>query len=281
MSLDREDLAARFFASLLTKDNGAPRQLADFAAECADALIARLRPATVAPVADAAPRPEWVPKVGERVEINDGFGSGAIFGSVKRLVGDAVVVDVDGAEYYRTNRRKADAEEGRDYVEPCAAPAPSPAASPAPYVPKVGDVVGIDFGKEYGATRVVTKVDGDDVSYVRLNTIGAVICRHAMKSSLLTYLRPATAAERAAAGLPPVPPDHPKGGQGAEGDQRVAAGLDAPAVDREGLAKELYESWGENAVHYGPFGPSNAYYGKWLRAADAAIAFLKANGGAK
>jgi hypothetical protein len=34
-----------------------PPTLADFAVECADALIARLRPATVAPVADAAPAP--------------------------------------------------------------------------------------------------------------------------------------------------------------------------------------------------------------------------------
>ncbi len=45
------------------------------------------------------------------------------------------------------------------------------------------------------------------------------------------FVRVATDVDRAIAGLPPITPDHPQGGQGAAGDQRVAAGLDAPAFD--------------------------------------------------
>lgn len=79
---------------------------------------------------------------------------------------------------------------------------PSPAATPAAWVPSVGDVVGIDGGKEYDETRVVTKIDRSAVSYVRLNANGGVICDHTTDVSLLTFVRRATSSERAAAGLP-------------------------------------------------------------------------------
>jgi hypothetical protein len=241
MSLDRDELAARNMAALLGRDGHvgdaeAQRLAADVAVGCADALIARLRPATVAPVADAAPRPEWVPKVGERVEINTGLGSGAIFGTLKRVNGCVAVVDVNGTEYARFNRRKADAQEGGDYVEPCAAPAPSaatsaapsPAASPAAYVPKVGDRV-MHAGPDDGRRFVVTAVDAFAV--IRVDSKRSAFCVSGpwIDNAAPVYDGPATAAERAAAGLPPITPDHPQGGQGAEGDQRVAAGLDAPA----------------------------------------------------
>ena len=84
-------------------------------------------------------------------------------------------------------------------------PAPVPAATvPTPslpsYAPKVGDVVGIDGGKEYGETRVVTAVDGVNVKYTALTKSGCPWL-HERPASLLQYIRPATASERAAAGL--------------------------------------------------------------------------------
>ena len=117
--------------------------------------------------------------------------------------GCAPVEDFDYEVLSDTATKAADALLSRlaPAPSPSLAPSPSPAASPAPYVPRVGDVVGIDGVAEYGETRVVTKIDGD-VFYVRLNTSGEMICRHAMDLSMLTYLRPATPAERAAAGLP-------------------------------------------------------------------------------
>lgn len=63
--VDRDELAARFLASLLTKDNGAPRQLADFAVAWADALLARL--AETAPAAPPAPTQPTAPASREAV----------------------------------------------------------------------------------------------------------------------------------------------------------------------------------------------------------------------
>jgi len=146
---------------------------------------------------------------------------------------------------------------------PLAAPSPSPAATPAAWVPSVGDVVGIDGGKGYGETRVVTKIDGSAVSYVRLNTSCGVIYGHTTDVSNLTYLRRATSSERAAAGLP------------------VDESASKP-VDRVALAKAIYaavaasnptlngKSWDE---------AKGVTKRDAFNAADAAIAFM-AKGGA-
>ncbi len=194
MGLDRDDLAARnMVAAIRTLDAEVrvPPTLADFAVECADALIARLRPATVAPVADAAPAPSAAPPA-----------------------------------------------------------APSPAA----YVPNVGDVV-------HG-------LYGDDtlgrITYVAPNgTMGRAtgFGRNQIPDSFVAFttdIRPATAAERTAAGLD-------------------APASPAPAVDREGLAGVMRAAWYDEEAPWDEARPR--VKADWLRAADAAIAFLKANGG--
>jgi hypothetical protein len=142
-------------------------------------------------------------------------------------------------------------------------------------------------GPDDGRRFVVTAVDAFAV--IRVDSRRSAFCVSGpwIDNAAPVYLGPATAAERAAAGLPPITPDHPQGGQGAEaegrvGDQRVAAGLDAPAspapaVDREGLAGVMRAAWYDEEAPWDEARPR--VKADWLRAADAAIAFLKANGG--
>lgn len=273
MSLDRDELAARFFAVILTPlvgDDPATEwdmdAMAGAAVEATDALIARLRPATVAPVADAAPRPEWVritgPYDAKDVTIGKSY-------RVVKWCGDGSPVFVnDASNLWGGAAVPVDSKSSRPRWEPCAAPAPlpvagdvgplgagasniappSPAASPAAYVPtpaksgaaayvpQVGDVVNtLDSGEALGFdATVVSERDAKGAYLVHYHDRPSGDKIRAFGEP--RYLRPATAAERAAAGLPPITPDHPQGGQGAEaegrvGDQRVAAGLDAPAKE--------------------------------------------------
>ena len=276
MSLDRDELAARFLASLLTKDNGAPRQLADFALECADALLSRL--SAPSPVKCDAPRPEWV-----RITSRNAGGVGFLtVGKVYRVTGwghrncPQVTNDQGDGMWCLSSRGLSPDPEAMTFAswEPCPAPSsppscdatatyvPTPAKSgAAAYVPQVGDVVALapnpfvsatDHRDSYGAHlyRVVrAQVDSDGcVECVRVDgrdtTSPFCISPGAM--------RPASASERAAAGLPP-----------AEATR---------SVDREGLMK---------AIHYA--------IDKWHGCssderdidevrADAAIAYFK-NGG--
>lgn len=229
MSLDRDELAARFLASLLTKDNGAPRQLADFALECADALLSRL--SAPSPVKCDAPRPEWV-----RITSRNAGGVGFLtVGKVYRVTGwghrncPQVTNDQGDGMWCLSSRGLSPDPEAMTFAswEPCPAPsappscdAPEPPATYVPtpaksgaaaYVPQVGDVVALapnpfvsatDHRDSYGAHlyRVVrAQVDSDGcVECVRVDgrdtTSPCWISPGAM--------RPASASERAAAGLP-------------------------------------------------------------------------------
>ena len=133
MGLDRDELAARnMVAAIRTLDAEVrvPPTLADFAVECADALIARLRPATVAPVADAAPRPEWV-RITSLPLGDDGrypFAVGQVFkvaeweDSAPRVIGprrEGITLSASGASIDPRHP-------GFATWEPCAAPATAP-----------------------------------------------------------------------------------------------------------------------------------------------------------
>lgn len=194
--LDREELAARLAVALAGRsDQFSSISLADDAVTATDALLARL----AAPVADAAPRPEWVPNAGDEYV--------------------ATVVST---------------------------------ASPAPYVPKVGDVVrhSSDGPSEWGVVVCVFYDGAPKVAYSRdLSAISP--------ADGWTYIRPATPAER------------------------VAAGLDAPSVDRDGLARALREAE-VGAEHCARFPWDVIGAGEretYTRRADAAIA--RATGGAR
>lgn len=250
--ISRDELAARNMAALLSNPSGpvqanpssgwgltncTPDDVAALAVSLTDALIARLRPATVAPVADAAPRPEWVRLSGDfRLPLER---------KVVRWEGHQPVV------MHSSGLSELAPLVGGEW-EPCAAPAPSPAAAPdhpsearrgqgaegdqhpAAYVPKVGDRV-MHAGPDDGRRFVVTAVDAFAV--IRVDSKRSAFCVSGpwIDNAAPVYDGPATAAERAAAGLPPITPDHPQGGhdeaEGRVGDQRVAAGLDAPAFD--------------------------------------------------
>lgn len=138
-------------------------------------------------------------------------------------------------------------------------PAAPPETTPAAYVPKDGDVV------TWGACACVYEVSGPAES-------GYVLVKPRDKrwpcvsptyvSVWNDSLRPATPAERAAAGLPPA---------------------EAPAVDRVALAKEIrsaqVDSDGSGWSQRSPWdrlgdGDIKAY----LAAADAAIAYFAARG---
>ena len=128
MSLDRDELAARFLASLLTKDNGAPRQLADFALECADALLSRLSapspvkceapesPATYVPTPAKSGAAAYVPQVGDVVAL-----------APNPFVSATDHRDSYGAHLYRVVRAQVDSDgcvecvrvDGRDTTSPC------------------------------------------------------------------------------------------------------------------------------------------------------------------
>ncbi len=284
MGLDRDELAARFAvaiagglsadSSVQTYDHGV---VIEDAFDLADALIARLRPATVAPVADAAPAPSAAtdPRrtVGAVTHPKHDSGLWIVINGdetdcCRRLDGNESgrLGDFFRDDYFvRWATREECERHGIPYVERGAAP--SPAASPAAYVPKCGDVVTI-FGVTglaspdwIGSVAIVVHASfgGENVN-LRIDYSPAVswIQRYidegrSADTRELTpvgfHLRPATAAER------------------------VAAGLDAPAVDREGLAKALRD--GKRAWLNSAADQRDGYDAGW----DAAIAFLKANGG--
>ena len=257
--INRDELAARVLVAFAggPDDPITNTEAADVAVKWADALIARLRPATVAPAATRpedpvrgdSPRSEWVRITGP-ADVNTKYVT----------IGKAYRVnkwDKTGHPWITTDHevtpgqrvewslaKKGDCLESTwPGWEPCAAP--SPAASPAAYVPKVGDVV---HGMYVDDTLA-------RITYVAPNgTTGRAtgFGRNQIPDSFVAFttdLRPATAAERA------------------------AAGLDAPAVDREGLIAHFNacrEEWWDDADDRRK--EAEVY-------ADAAIAFLKANGG--
>jgi hypothetical protein len=302
-------LAARNMAALLSNPSGpvqanpssgwgltncTPDDVAALAVSLTDALIARLRPATVAPVADAAPRPEepvkgdsprseWV-RITSLPLGDDGrypFAVGQVFkvaeweDSAPRVIGprrEGITLSASGASIDPSRP-------GFATWEPCAAPAPlpvagdvgplgagasniappPPAASPAAYVPKCGDVVALTVCDVTGDALPhrdslgahLYRVESDKPDHSEYFKCVRVDGRDTTSPCFISArgMRPATAAER------------------------VAAGLDAPAVDREGLAKALRDgkrAWLNNAADQ-----RDGYDAGW----DAAIAFLKANGG--
>lgn len=265
MSLDRDELAARCLVARLSALNaaGAYRANADAIAEnaidCTDALLARLRPEAVAP---APSRPEWVRITGPKDAVN------VTVGKAYRVIyvtdeGNLAINNDEGVARHLPRRG--------EYVtrvfpswEPCAAP--SPAATPAAWVPSVGDVIVVPYSHHPAPewTKIVVSVGDETVRYESRNSLGEVLRPYGFCAPWeCVFVRPATSSERAAAGLP------------------VDESATKP-VDREGLAKAIYE-----AVRAG-----NLLTGarKWddvpmvvrndsLNAADAAIAYLKANGG--
>ena len=268
MSLDRDELAARFLASLLAGSRDVPLTdiLALDAVNMADALIARLRPATVAPAAtDLYDRPEWVRITGP-ADVNTKYVT----------IGKAYRVnkwDKTGHPWITTDHevtpgqrvewclaKKGDALESTwPGWEPCAAPAPSaapPAASPAAYVPQVGDVVRFRiYGKNDPGTGVVTGVGADAATIVAFGedpTNDKPWCRYFRDC---VYARPATAAERTAAGL-----DAPA----------------KPAVARLALAKALrLDEQGAAWCEQSPWDMlTTRDKSIYFKRADAAIAFL-------
>ncbi len=140
MGLDRDDLAARnMVAAIRTLDAEVrvPPTLADFAVECADALIARLRPATVAQVADT---PEPRRTVGAVVRWNNDSREYVIVSpdgcrAVRNDMGAALFTLRDTDTFVRWATREECERHGLSWVERGAAP---PAASPAPAVDREG-----------------------------------------------------------------------------------------------------------------------------------------------
>jgi hypothetical protein len=210
----------------------------------ADALLSRLRPS--APDAPASGAPVAAPF--RDIWQHDETG---------RIVELPPGSDSPGPRY----RLVATTNAG---VKPLAAP--SPAATPAAYVPKVGDVV--SFGpldrshareNRYVVQRVLNgevarmrgvEGAGKDVQYREYEILGGTLnCN---------FVRRATSSERAAAGLP----------------------VEESAVDRVALAKAMHVAWWGEQTPAKPWELLHTHgHADWLRAADAAIAFL--NGGSK
>jgi len=278
MALDRDELAARLAAANLSNNGDDvvdPAKWAAYVVRLTDALLAALVPVAPASGAPAplpgaplaAPsRPEWVPKVGERVRVTRDNANHA---SVK--AGDEYVVTSLGSDPYPETEAWGCGTGGTQYVrvcnlEPCAAP--SPAASPAAYVPKVGDKVRFNGeGTNVLEGVVISTGEGELHPAVSIRAIGESLAEIPWRrlpygndaaSDFIVYLRPATAAER------------------------VAAGLDAPAVDREGLAKALYAAvcLSNPLLSGNPWDEAKDVTKRdAFNAADAAIAFM-AKGGA-
>lgn len=253
MALDRDELAARVLVALVARDYPSA-DTARFAVNMADALLARLRPEAVAP----APRPEWV----RITSINEGHCGSITAGRVYRVTGwgsrdEPFVTNNRGETHWSLSA--AGREPDPTYPtfaswEPCAAP--SPAASPAPYVPKVGDVVKHTTETDKTATadsvRVVVSTDPLRWVYVGGDANGEW-CEPKGWEDEVRFVRPATPAERAAAGL------------------LVDESATKP-VDRVALAKAL------NDAHRA-WVMSDDQRDKGIVLADAAIAFM-AKGGA-
>ena len=192
--------------------------------------------------------------------------------------------------------------------EPCAAPSPAPAATPAAWVPSVGDVVHYVTDEPGQYDRVVVAVDALGQTTMRGVKWPEMVTFGTAASGLYRFLRRATSAERAAAGLP-VDESATECDEDAErkaawtrwkmaendgfksGDwnpylagwlarARLAAPTSKP-VDRVALADALHIAWWwrekTTATPWGEIHPDSQ--ADWLRAADAAIAFL--NGGSK
>ncbi len=197
MGLERNETAGRFMEALLHA--GEPQEIAktvEIAVGCADALLARLCSATVAPVADAAPRPEWV-----RWKASELFPD--VPRRVLRWVDDCPVV---GRMSTRNSNDGPDEALESEPIpvgdwEPCAAPAPSPAATPAAWVPSVGDVVQDKDHPEF-AQLLVTRVDAPAFYAKVITCTGAPTDEVMRYADRYRFVRRATSSERAAAGLP-------------------------------------------------------------------------------
>lgn len=136
MGLDRDDLAARnMVAAIRTLDAEVrvPPTLADFAVECADALIARLRPATVAQVADT---PEPRRTVGAVVRWNNDSREYVIVSpdgcrAVRNDMGAALFTLRDTDTFVRWATREECERHGLSWVERGAAPPAAGLDAPA------------------------------------------------------------------------------------------------------------------------------------------------------
>ena len=231
MALDRDELAARFAvaltptmwdADLVQRTPDSPEKVATVAVSLADALLSRLAPAPSPSLADgkwrdanAGKRPEWV----RITSINEGHCGSITAGRVYRVTGwgsrdEPFVTNNRGETHWSLSAAGRDPDPTYPTFaswEPCAAPgaAPSPAASPAPYVPtpatagaaayvpQVGDVVVGLFGPDDGKLARVDSTDPLSWSFWRDG-----VWRPGYGFTVTKDARPATAAERAAAGLP-------------------------------------------------------------------------------
>ena len=206
------------------------------------------RPLPGAPLA-APSRPEWV----RITSLNAGGKSFLTVGKVYRVTGfghrgcPQVNNDQGDGMWCLSSRGLSPDPESPTFAswEPCAAP--SPAASPAPYVPKCGDVVRHINDAPGTDDRIVTEslCDGAfrmlSLRYSNLSSSGYNV------AAFWRFVRPATASERAAAGLPPV---------------------DAPAFDEAREREAARASWEADASPMG--NRFDTYIDGWLARARVA-----------
>lgn len=275
MALDRDELAARLAAANLSNNGGDvvdPAKWAAHVVRLTDALLAALVP--VAP-ASGAPPTEPRRTVGAVVRdenrcdwivVGDGLTR-----NVERDI-HAITLPLMSAEtFVRWATREECERHGIPFVDRTP---PTASPSPAAWVPRVGDKVEFDARYTENRSGVVVSIDAKEkvVGIVRFGEAPSKPVWQRYFSDV-RFLGVANGIERINAGLP------------ATSAERAAAGLpvDEGAVDRVALAKVL-----RAAFHKATYdGDADAWdqcseVGKrgYLAEADAAIAFLKANGGA-